>query len=115
VENSHSMPIAGSMSIVLALGEEPLFVVGDRVRVLTRFPIGHYRVPIYLRGNTGTVVSVVEPAQLDNEREGYGLNAGSKLHYFRVAFPMTEIWAGYAGSPHDNLRVEIYETWLERI
>jgi nitrile hydratase len=101
--------------IVFALGEQPLFRSGDRIRILTRSPIGHYRVPTYLRGKTGTVESVIQPAGVDNEEEAYGRNAGSKRHYYRIAIPMTEIWPDYTGSPRDGLRIEIFETWLERI
>ena len=61
--------------VVYATGEELVFRPGDQVRVLTRTPVGHYR----------------------------------------VAFPMSEIWAGYAGSPRDALYIEVYETWLERM
>jgi hypothetical protein len=25
------------------------------------------------------------------------------------------LWPGYAGSPHDGLRIEVYENWLEGI
>ena len=100
---------------VPALGEEPIFRPGDRIRILTRSPIGHYRVPIYLRGKTGSVEAVIEPTGIDNEQEGYGRNAGAKLHYYRVAVPMTEIWPDYVGSPRDGLRIEVFETWLERI
>jgi nitrile hydratase len=101
--------------VVLAVGEAPLFTPGDAVRVLDRSPIGHYRVPIYLRGRSGIVERVLEPAQLDNEREGFGLNAGDKRHYYRVAFPLIELWPTYAGPTRDNLRIEVFETWLERI
>lgn len=101
--------------IVFALDEKPVFAPGDRVRVGTRQPIGHYRVPTYLRGKVGRVEQVIEPAAVDNEEEGYGRNAGARRHYYRVAFVMTEIWPGYAGQPHDGLLIEIYESWLERI
>jgi hypothetical protein len=101
--------------VVYAVGEEPVFRVGHQVRVLTRTPIGHYRVPTYLRGKRGVVDSIIEPAAVDNEEEGFGRNAGNRLHYYRVAFPMSEIWAGYAGSARDALYIEIYETWLERM
>ena len=101
--------------LVFALGEKPAFKNGDRVRVSTRSPIGHYAVPTYLRGKTGAIERVIEPAAVDNEEEGYGRNAGSKRHYYRVAFQMTELWPGYAGSARDDLHIEIFETWLERI
>ncbi|MBK8175120.1 MAG: nitrile hydratase subunit beta [Rhodospirillales bacterium] len=101
--------------IVSAWGEEPAFRPGDPVRILTRSPIGHYRVPIYLRGKAGVIEAVLEPAAIDNEEEGYGRNAGAKLHYYRVAISMTEVWPDYVVSPRDGLRVEVFESWLERI
>jgi nitrile hydratase len=101
--------------IVLATGEAPLFRPGEAVRVMTRSPVEHYRVPTYLRGKSGVVESVIEPAAIDNEEEAYGRNAGSKRHYYRIVVPMTEIWPRYVGSPADNLRIEVFETLLERI
>lgn len=100
---------------VPALGEVALFVPGDKVRTQTRSPIGHYRLPIYLRGKSGVVEQVISPMAVDNEEEGYGRNAGSRGHYYRVAIPMTEVWPDYEGSPSDGVRIEIFENWLERI
>jgi nitrile hydratase len=101
--------------IVTASGEEPLFTPGDRVRVSVRFPVGHYRVPAYIRGKSAVVEAVIEPPGLNNEEEGFGRNAGSKRHYYRIAIPLAELWPGYAGSSRDGLRIEVFETWLERI
>jgi len=63
--------------IVTALGEIAAFKVGDVVRVAVRAPIGHYRVPTYLRGKRGVVARVLQPTAVDNEVEGFGHNAGS--------------------------------------
>ncbi len=112
MKRRHEKALSG---LVSALGEEPIFRPGDRIRILSRSPIGHYRMPIYLRGKTGSVEAVIEPAGIDNEEEGYGRNAGPKRHYYRIAIPMTEIWPDYVGSPRDGLRIEVFETWLERI
>lgn len=101
--------------VVFALGEKPVHAVGDRVLILSRSPIGHYRVPRYLRGKEGVVEAIVDPAAVDNEEEAYGRNAGSRLHYYRVVVFLKDIWPGYAGSSRDALAIEIYETWLERI
>ena len=111
-ETSHDSPFA---HVVLATGEAVVFAPGDRVRVDDRKPVGHYRVPTYLRGKTGTVECVYLPAQLNNEEEGFGRNGGAKRHYYRIGVPMTEIWPAYAGSPQDSLRIEVFEGWLDRI
>src|SRR3954469_24937081 len=89
--------------IVKALGEEPAFVAGDSVRVATRSPVGHYRVPTYLRGKQVLVEAVIEPAAIDNEEEAFGRNAGGRGHYYRIAVPLADLWPGYAGSPKDGL------------
>ena len=68
--------------------------------------------PLYLRGKAGRVEAVIEPTAVNNEEEGFGRNAGDRRHYYRVAFPMTELWPDYAGSPCDGLRIEVFETWL---
>jgi nitrile hydratase subunit beta len=101
--------------IVLADGEAPLFKAGDHVRVANRNPTGHYRVPRYVRGKRGVVEMVMPIPELDNEQEGFGRNAGMKRHYYRIAFAMTELWPTYKGSAGDGLRIEVFETWLQRI
>jgi nitrile hydratase len=101
--------------VVTALGERPAFAVGETIGVADRTPIGHYRVPTYLRGKRGIIVEVIEPAAVDNEEEGYGRNAGMRRHYYSVAFAMAEVWADYEGSPGDKLQIEVFESWLERI
>lgn len=97
-----------------ALGEEPAFRTGERVRISVRFPIGHFRVPNYIRGKRGWIESIIKPPAINNEEEGYGRNAGNKRHYYRVAIPLKELWPHYSGSDNDNLRIEVFETWLER-
>lgn len=101
-------------NIVHAEGEEPRFKAGDTVKIALRFPIGHYRVPNYIRGKHGRVEAVIEPRAVNNEEEGFGWNAGLKRHYYRLAIPLTELWPKYSGAPQDGLRIEVFETWLER-
>jgi hypothetical protein len=100
--------------VVLASGESPAFQAGETVRVMTRAPIGHYRVPQYLRGKTGVIAAVIQPMAIDNEEEAYGRNAGSKGHYYRISFPMREVWPAYLGGGSDALLIEVFQTWLER-
>jgi len=101
--------------IVPALGELPAFREGETIRVSDRVPIGHYRVPTYLRGKTGMIAKVIEPAAVDNEEEGYGRNAGMRRHYYSIVFSMADVWPNYRGKPQDRLQIEVFESWLERI
>jgi len=101
--------------VVMAEGEQPLFAAGDSVRVSVRYPVGHYRVPRYIRGKRGRVEAVITPRAVNNEEEGFGRNAGCKRYYYRIAIPLTELWQGYTGSASDSLRIEVFETWLEEI
>lgn len=101
------------LSIAFVSGEAPIFGKGDSVRIVNRSPVGHYRVPRYLRGKSGVVEAVIEPTGVDNEEEAFGRNAGAKRHYYRIAIPMTEVWSDYTGSERDGLHIEIFETWLE--
>lgn len=101
--------------IVYAQGERPIFKSGDPVKIGARTPIGHYRVPTYVRGKMGVVQQVIEPVAVNNEEEGFGRNAGDRRHYYRIAIPMSEIWTDYHGSQRDGLYIEVFETWLERI
>ncbi len=103
------------LGIVYAVGEEPAFGPGDRIRIAERRPVGHYRVPSYVRGKRGEVEVVIEPPAVDNEEEGFGRNAGVRRHYYRIAIPMTEIWSDYSGARSDGLRIEVFESWLERV
>ena len=100
--------------VVTAEGAEPRFRAGDEIRVLQRSPLGHFRTPNYVRGKRGRVEKVIEPSAINNEDEGFGRNAGVKRHYYRIAIPFTELWPNYPGFKNDGLRIEVFETWLER-
>src|SRR5208283_845459 len=67
-ERSHT-DAKQSSQIVKAMGEEPIFKVGGDVRISVRFPVGHYRVPRYVRGKRGSVEAVIDPPGINNEEE----------------------------------------------
>jgi len=103
-----------SLHIVKGFGEQPLYEAGDPIRISVRCPVAHYRVPTYIRGKRGVVEAVIDRALVNNEEEGFGRNAGALGYYYRVAIPLAELWSGYAGSTADGLRIEVFETWLEK-
>ena len=106
-------PITPFPGILKDQGDDPAFRAGDQVRISVRYPVGHYRAPLYIRGKRALVEEVL-PVGIDNEAEAFGKNAGLKRHYYRVSIPLTELWPEYAGPRQDVLRVEVYESWLER-
>lgn len=107
--------VAASLwGIVSPLEQTPQFAAGEQVRIRVRFPVGHYRAPIYIRGKLGTVEQVIAPRAVNNEEESFGRNAGSTGFYYRIAIPLTSLWTDYAGPAKDGLRIEVFETWLER-
>jgi nitrile hydratase subunit beta len=108
-------PKASENDVVLYTNEEPIFTPGDPIRVLSRMPVGHYRVPHYLRGKRGVVQTVISPIALDNEEEGFGRNAGDRGRYYRISVQMKELWADYQGNARDTLNIEVYQSWLEKL
>jgi hypothetical protein len=113
--NSETASRATFPAVRLADGEAALFGPGEVVRIAQRFPIGHYRVPRYIRGKQAVIEAVIEPRAVNNEEEGFGRNAGSKRHYYRVSLSMSDLWPDYSGSFSDKLKIEVFETWLEEV
>ncbi len=88
------------------------FGPGDRVRIHTRNPPGHHRVPLYVRGHSGTVERLCgafgQPELLARGEDGAPFQT-----LYRVHLKQTDLWSGYAENPADTLEIEIFEHWLE--
>lgn len=90
------------------------FSPGQRVRALNLHPAGHTRLPRYVRGHVGAIVSV-HGAHLFADR-----HAAQPLPPFdqrpewlyTVAFSARELW-GQAGHARDSVSVEAWEPYLE--
>jgi hypothetical protein len=100
-----------TMEITVA-HEPAIFKIGDSVKVAVKFPIGHYSVPLYIRGKQGTIVRNFG-RYINPEQEAFGKNAGEKLWYYMVSFPQHQVWPGYKGEKTDVLEIEIFENWLD--
>lgn len=90
------------------------FNVGDSVTVAVKFPVGHYRVPMYMRGKTVRVVQNLG-RHINPEEEAFGRNAGNEMWYYMVEIPQRELWPDYQGEPSDVAQIEIFENWLEPV
>ncbi len=90
--------------------EEPLFAVGDRVRVKDVPPTDHTRLPGNLRGRTGTVERVFEG------NYGYFCSTGpdgigEPMPVYIVRFEPADIW-GELAEPGAVLYGELYQAYL---
>ena len=89
--------------------DEPRFKVGQTVRAKDIHPVGHTRLPRYVRGRTGVIEQLQPPALLpDTNAHFEGENA---QHVYGVAFESTELW-GSEAEPF-TLRIDMFETYLE--
>jgi len=90
----------------------PRFAPGERVRVAVGPALGHCRTPFYLRGQTGTVVSVAGRYR-DPEKLAYHRPGLPARYLYRVRFAQTSIWRNAAETAEDTLVADIYEHWLD--
>jgi nitrile hydratase beta subunit len=89
----------------------PRFAVGDRVRVKEMHPVGHTRLPHYVRSRTGTIERV-QPAQLFPDTHAH-FQGENPQHVYAVAFDWRDVWGpdGEACTIH----VDLYENYLEAL
>jgi nitrile hydratase len=90
---------------------EPLFEVGQRVRIADRTPPVHHRVPAYAKGQVGVIERV---CGLHGTPEKFIRGNGKPFQrIYRVRIPQDDLWSGYDGTSGDKLEIEIFEHWLE--
>lgn len=88
------------------------YKIGDTVNVAIRYPIGHYRVPFYLRGKQVQVTRILG-TYVNPEEEAFGRNAGNKTWCYLISINQKELWPAYGGKENDRLEIEVFEPWLE--
>lgn len=86
------------------------FQIGQRVRARNMHPLGHTRLPRYVRAKLGTIdrdhgvfVFPDTNAHLLGEKP---------QHVYSVRFAMSELW-GEQAAPHDFLYLDLWEDYLE--
>lgn len=105
---AHLMPrIIGGNRMTL---RRPRFKVGDAVRVRTERIETHTRQPGYVSGKPGTITGNSGAARFSDER---ALGRRSKPQYvYTVAFDGRDLW-GEAAEPDTEVRIELFESYLE--
>ena len=92
----------------------PGFTVGQRVRARNINPVGHTRLPRYLRGHLGTIIADQGVFDLqDTDADGYTL-PNRPQHVYTVRFTARELW-GDAANARDTVHAELWEDYVERL
>ena len=86
------------------------FRPGDRVRVRLDYVPGHVRMPAYIRGKTGTVVSE-SPAYPFPDAHAHGVESQDEPTY-DVRFRSEELWPNSADPA--LVHVGVFQSYLER-
>lgn len=87
------------------------FKPGDKVRVRTDHVPGHVRMPGYIRGKTGVVVSE-SPKYPFPDAHAHGIHAEDEPTY-DVRFNAEELWPNNAEPAH--VHVGVFQSYLERV
>ena len=86
------------------------FQPGDRVRVKEDYVPGHIRMPAYIRGKVGVVVSE-SPAYPFPDAHAHGIRAEDEPTY-DVRFRSEDLWP--QGADRALVHVGVFESYLER-
>src|SRR6187401_280738 len=87
------------------------FAPGDRVKVRNDYVPGHMRMPGYIRGRTGVVVSE-SPAYPFPDAHAHGVEAADEPTY-DVRFKAEELWPNSADPA--LVHVGVFQSYLERV
>jgi nitrile hydratase len=93
------------------VAERERFQPGDRVRVRVDHVPGHSRMPGYIRGKTGIVVSE-SPAYPFPDAHAHGVKAADEPTY-DVRFRAEELWPNSADPA--LVHVGVFQSYLERV
>ena len=105
-----SLPAGLSLSARRSVTTAPRFAVGQTVRARDVEPLGHTRLPAYVRGRRGVVVAHyggwVFP---DSHARGDG---EQPQHVYCVRFEARDLW-GSGAEAATSMHVDLFESYLE--
>ena len=86
------------------------FQIGQRVQTRNMHPVGHTRLPRYVRAKPGTIDRDHGVFVFPDTNANF---LGEKpQHVYSVRFAMSELW-GQQAAPHDALYLDLWEDYLE--
>jgi len=88
----------------------PRFTLGQRVLARDMHPVGHTRLPRYVRGRRG-VIARVHPAWVFPDMNAHGRGENPQ-HAYAVRFAARELWGGDADA-RVAVHVDLFESYLE--
>jgi nitrile hydratase len=90
----------------------PRFAVGQSVRVLANSPVGHTRVPRYVRNHVGKVIADMGVFQFaDSMASGQGPDP---QHCYTVEFSSKDLW-GSAADANGCVCLDLWESYLDDV
>ena len=90
-------------------GKPARFKVGDRVKARNIHPMGHTRLPRYVRGHVGEIVTDYGP-HVFPDASAHGRSDPQPL--YSVKFASTELW-GPDGTDGDYIYIDLWDDYLE--
>ncbi|MBA5778511.1 nitrile hydratase subunit beta [Stappia sp. F7233] len=103
--------IATNFSPMAEVADAPAFKVGDKVNTKIMAKPTHTRLPRYLRGRVGTVVTYYGGFVFADTRAI--LEGDHPQHLYCIRFEGSDIWGPDAG-PKDVIYADLYESYLEK-
>src|SRR5262249_55119118 len=98
--------------VMLKVDVPQRFAAGQTVRARNIHPVGHTRLPRYVRGHLGTVERV-RGVQAFPDTAVYGRGQNPQQVY-SVRFAARELW-GAAASSRDSVYLDLWEDYLEPV
>jgi nitrile hydratase subunit beta len=92
--------------------DAPRFRIGDAVLARNTNPIGHTRLPRYIRGKRG-IIQCNHGGFVFADTRAHGLGDHPQYVY-SVRFEARELW-GSEASPHDGVYIDLWESYIEPV
>jgi nitrile hydratase beta subunit len=91
--------------------QKPRFAVGDKIVTRNLNPLGHTRLPRYVRGKSGVIVAH-HGAHVFPDTNAHGLGENPQ-HLYTVRIAARELW-GYGAEPNECVLIDLWDSYLER-